>query len=142
MPSFPAKNYIVPHDDWFSNSNLVEKKSATKGIKKISNIHDFFYRQSDVKVGGSDIHIETNLEKKLSTKLIISTIQNYDEILFSTSKEKYIYYRIPAELKSIKKRSFKGNSFYKRLSNKNLYNFWSYLLNLKSVFLNNKQKQP
>ena len=42
MPSFSAKPYIVPHDDWFSNSNLFEKKSATKGIKKISNIHDFF----------------------------------------------------------------------------------------------------
>ena len=41
MPSFPAKPYIIPHDDWFSNSNLFEKNS-TKGIKKISNIHDFF----------------------------------------------------------------------------------------------------
>ena len=122
MLSFPANPYIVPHDDWFSNSNLFEKKSATKGIKKIY-IKWFFYRQSDVKVGGSDNHIETNLEKKLSTKLIISTIQNYDEILFSTSKEKYIYSRITAELKSRKKRSFKGNSFYKRLSNKNFFNF-------------------
>ena len=113
MPSFPAKPYIVPHDDWFSNSNLFEKKSATKGIKKISNIHDFFYRQSDVKVGESDNHIETNLEKKLSTKLIISTIQNYDENLFSTSKEKYIYSRIAAELKSRKKDLLKETHFIK-----------------------------
>ena len=42
MPSFPAKPYILPQDDLFSNSNLFDKKSTTKGIKKISNIHDFF----------------------------------------------------------------------------------------------------
>jgi len=53
------------------------------------------------------------LEKKLSTKLIISTIQNYDEILFSKSKEKYIYSRIAAELKSRKKDLLKETHFIK-----------------------------
>ena len=81
------------------------------------------------------------MEKKLSTKLIISTIQNYDEILFSKSKEKYIYSRIAAELKSRKKDLLKETHFIKDYLIKIFSIFCAYLLNLKSVFLNNKQKQ-
>ena len=135
MPSYPAKPYEVPHDDWFNNKQTnYESKPTTKETKKISTIHEFFYKQSDVKVGGSDNHIQTNLEKKSSTKIIISSLQNPDERLFSTVKEKYSYSKIPTKLKSINKRYCDGKAYDRNLSNKKFFNLKSYLLDLKSVF--------
>ena len=84
MSSYPAKPYVVPHDDWFNNnSSSLENKSIIKETKQTSTIHDFFYRQSNVKVGGSDNHIQRILEKKPSTKSIISSIE--------TSEESFLY---------------------------------------------------
>ena len=145
MPSYPAKPYEVPHDDWFSNnSSSLKNKSTIKGTKKISTIHEYFYKKSDLNIGGSDNHIQTNLEKKSSTKISISSNQNLYENFISISKEKNIYSKMPTEMKYLTKTSFKGNSFYKELSNKNIINFRSFLLDLKSIFFkiirkNNKQ---
>jgi len=134
MPSYPAKPYVVPHDDWFNNNKgNYENKPTTKETKKISTIHEFFYRQSDVKVGGSDNHIQTNLVKKSSTNIIISSLQNSDESLVSTVEEKYSYSKIPTKLKS-KKRYFDGKAYDRNLSNKKFFNIKSYLLDLKSIF--------
>ena len=136
MTSYPAKPYVVPHDDWFNNntSNYVNAPKA-KGIKSKTSIHEFFYRQSHVKVGGSDNFIQTTLEKKSSEKIIISSHQNSNKNVSSINKQKYSYSKIPTELKSIKKRSFQANKIYKNLSYKNIFNLKSYLLDLKSVFV-------
>ena len=137
MPSYPAKPYIIPHDDWFNNNSVnLENKSSTKKTKNTSTVHEYFYRQSNIKVGGSDNHMQTYVEKKSSKKIITSSLQNSDKSFISTSKENYSYSKIPTKLKSIKKSSFEGNSFYKKLSNKKLLNFKSYLLDIKSFFLN------
>ena len=134
--SFPAKPYEVPFDDWFnSNSSNLENKSKTKGTSKITTIHEFFYRQSHVKVGGSDNIMKTTLENKLSEKIIIPSHRNSDKTVSSRNEEKYSYSIIPTELESIKKRSFQSKRVYKNLSNKNIFNFKSYLLDLKSVFI-------
>ena len=135
MPSYPAKPYVVPHDDWFNNnSNNFEKKSNAKGIKSISAIHEFFYRQSNVNIGGSDNLIQTNIEKQSSENIIISSFQNSDESVLSRSEEKYRYSEIPIEFKSIKKRSFhRPKKSYKTLSKKNLFNVRAYLFDLKSL---------
>ena len=43
MPSYPAKPYVVPHDDWFiNNSSNFENKPKAKQIKSKTFIHDFF----------------------------------------------------------------------------------------------------
>ena len=137
MPSYPAKPFEIPHDDWFNNnSSNLENKSETKGTRNITTIHDFFYRQSDLKIGGSENHIQTNLEKKSSSNIVNLFFQNSKESLILSSGEKYSYSKIPTKLKSIIKRSFHEKKFYKRLSNKNLFNFRSYFSNLKSVFFN------
>ena len=136
MPSYPAKPYVVPHDDWFNNnSSNFESEPKTKGIKNKTSIHEYFYRQSHIKVGGSDNLIQTTLEKKSSEKIIISFHQNSNKIVSPRNEEKYTYSKIPKELNSIKKRSFQSNKIYKNLSYKNIYNLKSYLLNLKSVLI-------
>ena len=135
MPSYPAKPYVVPHDDWFkNNSSNFENEPKVKEIKSKTSIHEFFYRQSHVKVGGSDNLIQTTLYKKSSGEIIISSHQNSNKSV-SPRKEKYIYPKIPKELKSIKKISFQSKRIYKNLSYKNAFNLKSYLLDLKSVFI-------
>ena len=136
MPSYPAKPYVVPHDDWFNNnSSNFENKPKAKGIKSNTSIHEFFYRQSHVKVGGSDNFIQINLEKQSSEKIIISSHQNYNKSLSPRNEKKYIYSKIPTELKSIKQRSLQSKKFYKKFSYKNIFNLKSYLLDIKSVFI-------
>ena len=126
MSSYPAKPYEVPLDDWFNNnSSNLENKSKAKGTKNITTIHEFFYRQSNVKVGGSDNNIKTTLENKSSAK-IISSHRNSDKGLSSRNLEKYSYSRITTEHELITKRSIQPKTIYKILSNKNIYNFKSY----------------
>ena len=136
MPSYPAKPYVVPHDDWFNNipSNFVSEPKA-KEIKSKTSIHEFFYRQSHVKVGGSENLIQKNLEKKSSEKIITGLQQNSNKSVLPRNEEKYSYSNIPTELKSIKKRSFQAKNIYKNLSYKNAFSLKSYLLDLKSVFI-------
>tara|TARA_B100000925_G_C21820383_1_gene392619 strand:- start:47 stop:487 length:441 start_codon:yes stop_codon:yes gene_type:complete len=134
MPSYPAKPYVVPHDDWFTNkSKDFKNKSTTKGTNRISTIHEFFYKKSNVKVGGSENLMQTNLEKKSSTKFIIPSVYNSDESLFFTTNEKYNYSRIYSKIKSIKIRYFERNSTFKNLPKK-FFSFGSILLDLKSIF--------
>ena len=136
MPFYPAKPFEIPHDDWFNNnSSNLENKSETKGTRNITTIHDFFYRQSDLKIGGSENHIQTNLEKKSSSNIINLFFQNSKESLIFSSREKYSYSKIPTKLKSIKKRSFQAKKIDKNLSYKNAFNLKSYLLDLKSLFI-------
>ena len=136
MPSYPAKPYVVPHDDWFNNkSSNFENKPKAKEIKSKTTIHEFFYRQSNLKVGGSDNLIQTTLEKKSSEKIIISSHRNNEKLVSSSNEENYSYSKIPKELKSIKKRTFKAKPIYKNLSNKNTFNLKSYLLDIKYFFI-------
>ena len=136
MPSYPAKPYVVPHDDWFNNipSNF-ENEPKAKEIKSKTSIHEFFYRKSNVKVGGSENLIQTNLEKISSEKIISAFQQNSYMSVLPRNEEKYSYSKIPKELKSIKKRSFQSKKIYKNLSYKNVFNLKSYLLDLKSLFI-------
>ena len=136
MPSHPAKPYVVPHDDWFNNnSSNFENEPKANQLKSKTYIHDFFYKQSHVKVGGSENLIQTTFEKKSSEKINISFHQNSDKSVLFRNEEKYSYFKIPTKLKSIKRRSFQAKEFYKNLSYKNIFNIKSYLLDLKSVFI-------
>jgi len=136
MPSYPAKPYVVPHDDWFNNkSSNFENKPKAKGIISKTSIHEFFYRQSHVKVGGSDNLIQKNFEKKSSEKIITAFQQNSNKSISPRNEEKYSYSKIPTELKLIRKRSFQAKKVYKILSYKNKFNLKSYLLDLKSIFI-------
>ena len=136
MPSYPAKPYVVPHDDWFNNipSNF-ENETKAKEIKRKTSIHEFFYRQSHVKAGGSENFIQTVLGTKLSENIIISFHQNSNKIVSPRNEEKNSYSKIPSKFKSIKKRSFQSKKIYKNLSFKNIFNLKSYLLDIKFLFI-------
>ena len=51
---FAKPNYIV-YDEWFDNYLIKTKLNVkNKKIKTISNMHEFFYEQSNYKVGASE----------------------------------------------------------------------------------------
>ena len=70
MSYFAKPNFIV-YDEWFdddSEKNNLEVKN--KKIKNISKIHDFFYEQSNYKVGASENILQLGIkinEKELIT---------------------------------------------------------------------------
>ncbi len=69
--SYFAKPYFISYDEWFDED--LEKTNLdfkNKKIKNISNIHEFFYEQSNYKVGASENNLQLDIkvnEKKLIT---------------------------------------------------------------------------
>ena len=70
MSYFAKPNFII-YDEWFDN-NLIKTENdfKNKKIKNISNIHDFFYEQSNHKFGASENNMQLNI--KLNEKEIIT----------------------------------------------------------------------
>ena len=71
MSYFAKPNFII-YDEWFDD-NLEKTKLFVKNkkIKTISNMHDFFYEQSNYKVGASENNLQLDIKvnkKELSNK--------------------------------------------------------------------------
>ena len=81
MSYFAKPNFII-YDEWFDydlEKNKLDVKN--KKIKNISKIHEFFYEQSNYKVGASENNLQ--LEIKVNEKQLINN--NY----FKKSSGKY-----------------------------------------------------
>jgi len=61
--SYFAKPNIIIYDEWFDD-NLKKTKLDVKNkkIKTISNIHEFFYKQSNYKVGASENNMQLDIK--------------------------------------------------------------------------------
>ena len=70
--SYFAKPKFIIYDEWFDDDlekNKLDFKN--KKIKNISNMHDFFYEQSNYKVGASENNLQLDIKvnkKELSNK--------------------------------------------------------------------------
>ena len=89
MSYFAEPNFII-YDEWFDED--LEKKKLNLQNKKtytISNIHEFFYEQSNYKIGASEHNMQ--LDKKVNKKeLIINNyLDNISESYSSASKKKF-----------------------------------------------------
>ena len=70
MSYFAKPNFII-YDEWFDEDfKQTEDDSKNKKIKTISNIHEFFYEQSNHKLGASENNMQLNI--KLNEKEIIT----------------------------------------------------------------------
>ena len=61
--SYFAKPNFIIYDEWFDD-NLKKTKTDDKNktIKTISNMHDFFYKQSNYKVGASENNLQLDIK--------------------------------------------------------------------------------
>ena len=92
MSYFAKPNFIV-YDEWFDNDLKKTKLNVKdKKIKKIKNIHEFFYAQSNYKVGASEnnlqIDIDENREELLNNYYFENNSQTYD----SLSNKKFLFF--------------------------------------------------
>ena len=71
MSYFAKPNFIV-YDEWFDN-DLKKNKLNVKNNKKIkiSKIHEFFYVQSNYKVGASENNLQIDIDEIGKNYLII-----------------------------------------------------------------------
>ena len=70
--SYFAKPNFLVYDEWFDNDCKKNKINVkNKKIKNISNIHEFFYEQSNYKVGASENNLQIDIAKNRDELLII-----------------------------------------------------------------------
>ena len=92
MSYFAKPNFIV-YDEWFDNDLKKTKLNVkNKKTKNISNIHEFFYEQSNYKVGASEnnlqIDIDENREELFNNYYFENNYEKYD----SLSNKKFIFF--------------------------------------------------
>ena len=81
MSYFAKPNFIV-YDEWFDNDFKKTKlDSKNKKITNSSKIHDFFYEQSNYKVGASENNLEIDITENRE-----ELFKNY---YFDSNSEKY-----------------------------------------------------
>ena len=95
MSYFAKPNYLV-YDEWFDDDIEKTNIDVKKKIKSISNIHEFFYEQSNYKVGAS----ENNLTKAIKVnqkELIPNNYLENNSVNFTSvsNKELILFKRIP-----------------------------------------------
>ena len=85
MSYFAKPNFIV-YDEWFDDDFKKTKLDfKNKKIKTIANIHEFFYEQSNYKVGASENNLQIDIDKK---KIIFFLIKNLNLFLVIFSKRR------------------------------------------------------
>jgi len=91
--SYFAKPNFIVYDEWFDNDFQKTKLNVkNKKITNISKIHEFFYEQSNYKVGGSEnnlqIDINENREELFNNYYFENNSDKYD----SLSNKKFIFF--------------------------------------------------
>ena len=85
MSYFAKPNFIV-YDEWFDNDFKKTKLNFKNNkITKISKMHDFFYEQSNYKVGASEnilqIDINENREELFNNYYFENNSEKYDSLI-------------------------------------------------------------
>ena len=102
--SYFAKPNFIVYDEWFDNDFKKTKLDfKNKKITNISKIHEFFYEQSNYKVGASEnnlqIDIDENREELFNNYYFANNSEKYD----SLSNKKFLFFE------KITKNKFKFN---------------------------------
>ena len=91
--SYFAKPNFIVYDEWFDNDlKKIKLNIKNKKITNISNIHEFFYEQSNYKVGASEnnlkLDINENREELFNNYYFAKNSEKYD----SLSNKKFLYF--------------------------------------------------
>ena len=88
------------YDEWFDD-NLEKTKLYVKNkkIKTISNIHQFFYEQSNYKVGASENNLQIDIDKNREELFNNYYFENNSEKYDSLSNKKFLFFEKIAQNK-------------------------------------------
>ena len=88
------------YDEWFDD-NLEKTKLYVKNkkIKTISNIHQFFYEQSNYKVGASENNLQIDIDKNRDELFNNYYFENNYEKYDSLSNKKFLFFEKIAQNK-------------------------------------------
>jgi len=114
--SYFAKPNFIVYDEWFDNDFKKSKLDfKNKKITNSSKIHEFFYEQSNYKVGASEnnlrIDITENREELFNNYYFENNSEKYD----SLSNKKFLFYERRAKNKlkfNIKKKIINSLSIF------------------------------
>ena len=132
--SYFAKPNFIVYDEWFDNDLKKNKLNVkNKKITNISNIHEFFYEQSNYKVGASEnnlqIEIDETREELFNNYYIEKNSAKYDKL----SNKKILFFE------KITKRKLKFNIKNKIIYSLSIFGFLI-ILGLLLFFISQSKK--
>ena len=116
--SYFAKPNFVVYDEWFDNDFKKNKINVkNKKIKNISNIHEFFYEQSNYKVGASENNLQINIDENREELFNNYYFENNSEKYNALSNKKFLIFD------KITKNKFKFNNKKKIIYSLSIFGF-------------------
>ena len=92
MSYFAKPNFIV-YDEWFDNDLKKTKLNVKKKkITNISNLHEFFYEQSNYKVGASENNLQIDINENRKDLFNNYYFENNSEKYDSLSNKNYLFF--------------------------------------------------
>ena len=92
MSYFAKPNFIV-YDEWFDDDLKKNKLDVkNKKIKAISNMHEFFYEQSNYKVGASENNLKIDIKVNGQEFISNNHIENSSETYYSISNKEFRFF--------------------------------------------------
>ena len=91
--SYFAKPNFIVYDEWFDNDFQKTKLNVkNKKITNISKIHEFFYEQSNYKVGASENNLQIDIHENKDELFNNYYFKNDSEIYDSLSNKKFLFF--------------------------------------------------
>jgi len=91
--SYFAKPNFIVNDEWFDNDFQKTKLDIqNKKITNISNIHEFFYKQSNYKVGASENNFQIDINEYREEQFNNYYFENKSEKYDSLSNKKFLFF--------------------------------------------------
>ena len=91
--SYFAKPNFIVYDEWFDNDLKKTKLNVkNKKTKNISNIHEFFYEQSNYKVGASENNLQIDINEYREELFNNYCLENNSEKYDSLSNKKFLFF--------------------------------------------------
>ena len=98
--SYFAKPNFVVYDEWFDNDFKKTKLDfKNKKITNSSKIHEFFYEQSNYKVGASENNLQIDIDKNREELFNNYYFENNSEKYDSLSNKKFLFFEKIAQNK-------------------------------------------
>ena len=91
--SYFAKPNFIAYDEWFDNDLKKTKLNVkNKKITTSSKIHDFFYEQSNYKVGASENNLQIDISENREELFNNYYFENNSETYVSLSNKKFLFF--------------------------------------------------